>query len=98
MNFNSVVRIVDALGGITVHSDYEFTAAHAPKPHFVVGDNEVNGAEALAFARERYSFVESDRQRGKNQQAVIRGIIDKITSPAILNSLGDTPEISLPKM
>lgn len=93
VNFNSVVRIVDALGGITVHSDYEFTSIHAPKPHFVVGDNEVNGAEALAFARERYSFTEGDRQRGKNQQAVIRGIIDKITSPAILNSLGDIPEI-----
>lgn len=93
VNFNSVVRIVDALGGITVHSDYEFTSAHAPNPHFVVGDNEVNGAEALAFARERYSFIEGDRQRGKNQQAVIRGIIDKITSPAVLNSLGDIPDI-----
>ena len=47
----------------------------------------MNGDQALAFARERYSFTEGDRQRVKNQQAVITGVINKVTgSTAILTN------------
>ena len=46
----------------------------------------MNGEQALGYARERYAYTEGDRQRTKNQQQVLMGIIDKITSPAIVTN------------
>ena len=43
-----------------------------------------DGEKAIAFARERKAFAAGDFQRGRNQTAVIKGIIQKATSPAIL--------------
>ena len=39
---------------------------------------------AVAFSRERHAFVNGDFQRGRNQTAAIKGILQKATSPAIL--------------
>lgn len=89
VNFTTVVNLVDALGGITVDSDYSFvgTGRDGTKYSFYAGLNDISGEEALAFSRERYSFTEGDQQRGKNQQAVISGVINKVTgSTAILTS------------
>lgn len=47
------------------------------------------GFEALAFARERYSFSEGDFQRGRNQMAVIQAVVEKCTSKAMLNNYTD---------
>ena len=38
----------------------------------------------MAFSRERMAFAAGDFQRGRNQTAAIKGIIQKATSPAIL--------------
>ena len=86
LNFTGFEEIIDALGGVTVESDVDFTVANW---HYVVGENDLSGIEALAFARERYSFTTGDRQRGKNQQAVIRGVVKKVCSPAILTNYLD---------
>ena len=39
---------------------------------------------AVAFSRERHAFAAGDFQRGRNQTAAIKGILQKATSPAIL--------------
>ncbi len=83
VNFSGFKDIIDSLGGITVYSDYEFSAG---KYHYNKGENVLDGASALRFARERYSFNEGDRQRGRNQMAVIQGVIDKVMSPEILKN------------
>ncbi len=85
INFTSVVTIVNALGGVDVESAYDFTAGGY---HFTVGTNHLDGAAALAFSRERYSFTGGDRTRGENQQRVIEAIIKKLSSPAILSGYG----------
>lgn len=85
VNFTGFVDIIDALGGIEVYSDYEFTSTHGGY-HFDQGYNFLNGEEALSFARERYAFSEGDRQRGRNQIAILRGVLQKATSPSILTS------------
>lgn len=82
VNFTSVIKIVDQLGGIEVYSDYDFTSIDGR--HFQQGYNELDGESALAFARERKAFSDGDNQRGKNQQAVIEAMINKAISPAIL--------------
>lgn len=86
VNFNGFVDIIDALGGIDVYSDHTFDSGNVSGYHFNEGWNSVNGEEALAFCRERYAFASGDRQRGKNQMAVIQGVLNKATSPAILSN------------
>ena len=81
VNFDSLVEIVDALGGVDVYSEYEFTGRGE---HFIQGYNHVDGEAALKFARERYSFESGDNQRGKNQEALLTAILEKAMSPAML--------------
>ncbi len=76
VNFTSVVDIVNAIGGITVHSDMAFG-------EFQEGDNYCDGERALAFARERYSFEDGDRERGRNQMKVIEAVVSKLTDPSL---------------
>lgn len=85
VGFDTVTDIVDAIGGIdvTVAPGYAVN-----QPWLVVheGVNHLNGEQALRYARERYAYSEGDRQRTKNQQQVLMGIVDKITSPAIVTN------------
>lgn len=85
VNFSSVENIVNALGGITVDNTdgYAFSIGGYDFTQSVM---ELNGEQALAFSRERHSFAEGDRERGRNQMRVIRGMINKATSPAVLTN------------
>lgn len=84
MNFSGFVNIIDALGGIEVYSEYDFSVPNIRD--YQKGYNELTGIEALAFARERYSFAIGDYQRGKNQMEVIKAVLKKCSSPAILKN------------
>ena len=57
--------------------------------NFEVGKITLNGEEALAFSRERYSFEDGDKERGRNQMRVITGIINKVLSPAIISNYSE---------
>ncbi|MFR5748620.1 MAG: LCP family protein [Thomasclavelia spiroformis] len=82
VNFDSLIDIVDSLGGIEVYNPQAFK-------NFEVGKITLNGEEALAFSRERYSFEDGDKERGRNQMRVITGIINKILSPAIISNYSE---------
>lgn len=83
VNFTTVIKLVDTLGGVDVYSDYDFRAVTGQ--HYTKGYNHLNGEEALAFSRERYAFSAGDNQRVKNQQKVIEAIIKKaLNSTTIL--------------
>ena len=84
MNFGGFIKIIDTLGGITIDSDYEFDTQNAKGYHFKKGKNQVNGEEALAFCRERYSFAGGDVQRVKNQQHVIEAVMKKVLNSTTL--------------
>ena len=84
VNFSGLKDIVDALGGVRVYSDFDFTSDWGPS--FKKGYNNVNGKQALAFCRERHHFAAGDHQRGKNHQHMISAILDKATSPAVLSN------------
>ena len=84
VNFTTLVDIVDELGGITVNSNYDFTSIDGY--HFSKGENNLNGAEALSFARERQAFSEGDRVRVENQQLVLTAIINKVLSAGIITN------------
>ena len=80
VNFTTVERFIDAIGGIDVVSEYEFTPVKLKSWTVQEGPNHMNGKQALAFARERKAFPSGDRQRIKNQQLVFEALIKKATS------------------
>lgn len=82
VNFTSVVKLVDTLGGVDVYSKHDFTSIDGV--HFNKGVNHVNGEKALAFVRERKAFLGGDRVRVENQAAMIEALINKAISPSII--------------
>ena len=87
VNFTSVRKIVDLLGGVKVYSDYDFTSDWGPS--FKKGYNQVNGKQALALCRERHHFANGDYQRGRDHQHMIEAILNKAMSPDILPNYAD---------
>jgi|GEM_PF-2638134 len=95
LNFTSLIDIVDEIGGITVYSDLAFTTSTNSGLVFdvVEGENQLNGKQALAFARERKNIAAGDVQRGKDQMKVIEAILDKVTSPSVITHVSDLLKI-----
>lgn len=102
VNFTTLVDVVDAIGGVDVESAYSFSSSVSPYS-YTEGTNHLNGEAALYFARERKSLSGGDNERIKNQQRVLTGIIDKLTSSTViltkytqlLEAVGDKMQTSL---
>ncbi|MBR3771581.1 MAG: LCP family protein, partial [Clostridium sp.] len=88
VSFVGFKRLIDAMGGINVYSDQSFFSSHS-ETYVEKGYNYMNGEEALSFVRERKNLPDGDNARGRHQMAVIRAIIDKAVSGAILTHYGD---------
>ena len=86
VNFSSVEEIVDALGGVDVYSQNTFVTRTQPITQINEGMNYLNGPESLAFVRERYNLPDGDNGRVRNQQELIKGMINKALSPKILTN------------
>ena len=84
VNFTGFQNIIDALGGVTVENDVTFTSHDGYT--FEQGTLELDGLHALHFARERKAFAMGDIQRGINQMKVMKAMIKKMTTPAVLNN------------
>lgn len=80
VNFNTLIKVIDEIGGIDIYSDTDFIAWTDESCKFNQGMNSVGGKCALAFSRERYAYQGGDRHRGQNQQAVISAIIKKVNT------------------
>ena len=82
VNFQAVIKLVDAVGGITINNDLNKSfRCHTDKSCLIrPGNNDVGGKCALAFARERYVYSSGDRHRGENQQQVIQLLVNKLSS------------------
>ena len=78
INFSGFKRMIDALGGITVYSDYEFMAIG--RTPIKEGENQLDGQQALDFARERKRVPGGDSDRGRHQMKVITAVIEKATT------------------
>ena len=90
MNFTGFEKIIDALGGVDVESQYDFsTSMGANTFNYHQGINHLSGEAALAFSRERYSFRDGDFQRGRNQMAVIKAVISALESSKLLTNFSE---------
>ena len=83
VGFDTVTDLVDALGGVDVYVEPGYAVSTST---FSVheGVNHLNGHDALEYARERYAYTEGDRQRTKNQQQVLKGIVNEATKPSVI--------------
>lgn len=108
VGFNSVIKLVDLIGGIDIESDLAFTThcrdGGAVRTDVKKGMNHFTGAQALSYARERYAYKEGDRHRIQNQQQVLEAIIQKIVTnrtlllkyDKLLKSFGDLYRTDIP--
>ncbi len=101
VNFSSVEKMIDTIGGVDVYSKYTFIGYE--NSTFKQGFNRVNGKQGLEFARTRKTVTGGDRTRGENQEALIQAILNKVTSKEIitkytniLNSLNGTFQTNMP--
>lgn len=89
VNFTSVVEMVDALGGVTVDVPVAFCEQNSERSFaeedlqcLSVGEQHVDGEQALAFARHRKSEGVGDIGRTHAQQKVIMAMIQKVLTPS----------------
>lgn len=94
INFQGVVNLVNALGGIEVDVPLEFCESNSKRSTkdenlicLKKGKQTLNGEQALALARHRKTLVTGDLQRGTNQQLVVQGILNKIKTVKNANQL-----------
>ena len=94
LDFRGLIELVDAVGGITVDSNLAFTENNYDDPSNKVriekGLNNLDGAEALAYARMRKKDPRGDFGRQDRQKEVIVQILNKMTS---FNSISNLPSI-----
>ena len=102
VNFNTLVNLVDIIGGITITPDTTFKASGC---YFTKDEAAMlNGKCALAYSRERHAYSSGDRHRVQNQQDVLEAIIAKMTSSKtlisryfdILDSISGSIETTIP--
>ena len=84
VNFTSVIKVVDALKGVTVYNDETFTTNE--NITFYKGEVNLDGERALSFVRDRKHVTGGDIGRGRNQIKVLKAILDKARSKEIITS------------
>ncbi len=82
IGFGGLVSVVNQVGGVTMClpkalHDYD-SGANLP-----AGCHNLDGAQALAFVRDRHSFADEDLQRIEDQRAFLKALLDKATSPGV---------------
>lgn len=83
VKMGGVVNIVDAVGGVNLCWDHD---VDDPQSEMVweAGCHDVDGRQALAYARMRKSDPLGDFGRGIRQQNVIHAILAKVKGPAMV--------------
>lgn len=111
VNYTSLTRLVDAVGGVTVHvphAIYDPCFPNAAENRCTVlripqGVQHMDGAEALAYARERHDVPGEDLGRQADQQALLLALKHALLKPqnlfrlpAIISAISGTVESNLP--
>jgi LCP family protein required for cell wall assembly len=81
IGFEGFKRMTDAVGGVNVYVE---EPSSGPNYTFHKGFQQMGGAEALAFVRERKDLSEGDISRGRRQQAFIKALMLKSLSKDVL--------------
>lgn len=104
VNMEALSALVDAVGGVTVHNDLDWTDEGYYKKgfHYSKGDIELNGPEALGYVRMRHLDPNGDFGRNNRQRQIISAVLNKAASISsvthfnqILSALGDNVKTNM---
>lgn len=87
INFNGVQKMVEAVGGVNVCTQFEVKSWFSDKV-WGVGCHDMTPAETEEFVRQRMYVPGGDFGRIRNQQNVIKGLMKKVVSSGTLTSPG----------
>lgn len=100
VSFNSLIQIVDIIGGIEVDVEIDFCEQDENRSFkkenlicLTAGKQTLNGKQALAYSRHRKTAGYDNPGRERAQQRVIKGIINKLLSPTSISHIADLLEI-----
>jgi LCP family protein required for cell wall assembly len=92
LDFDGLVELVDAVGGIEVDSDRAFTVQDSEENMHAIeiqeGLQTLDGEHALGYARMRKQDPRGDWGRQERQREVIESLIDKLISLQSITNLG----------
>lgn len=111
INFQGVVSLVDAIGGIDIDVPYAFCEQNSKRQwgndtiYVEKGRQNLNGEQALAFARNRHpwplycgkkysNYTSNDFIRGQNQQQILNSIMNKLKNIRSLSQMYDLLEVA----
>ena len=85
INMQGLVDLVNAVGGITVTNSFDFAISISEnEPQYTAtvepGTHQINGEQALVYARMRYDDPEGDYGRQRRQREVITKVVEKVLS------------------
>lgn len=91
VNFNGFVNIVDILDGVRVDVPFDFYDINKDWEtfYFKEGEMELDGEAALVYARMRKKDPRGDFGRNERQQQIVKGVIDKLSTPNTLLKIDD---------
>ncbi|WP_027965248.1 LCP family protein [Halalkalibacillus halophilus] len=99
VNMDGLEDDVDALGGVTVNNDREFS--HNGNT-FPVGEISLDGSEALSYSRERKQDPQGDLGRNDRQQKIIDSMVQEAMSfdsftriDSVLTAVGSNVETNM---
>ncbi|WP_110926989.1 polyisoprenyl-teichoic acid--peptidoglycan teichoic acid transferase TagU [Bacillus massiliglaciei] len=86
INMEGFKDVVDAVGGVTVDNQLDFTYEGV---HFEKGPLTLNGQDALKYSRMRYDDPNGDFGRQSRQRQVIEAVVKEGASFSSLSNYGD---------
>lgn len=100
IGFNSLIQIIDAIGGIDVDVEIDFSEQDENRSfkeedmiHLKKGKQHLNGKQALAYARHRKTEGYDNAGRERAQQRIIKAMINKMISPSAIGYLNKLLDI-----
>jgi LCP family protein required for cell wall assembly len=83
IGFGGLVNVVNAVGGVNMCVRQPIHD-RASGLNLKAGCQTLDGAQALAYVRDRHTFAEQDLQRVQDQRIFLRALLRKMTSPGTL--------------
>lgn len=101
VDFAGLEGVVDALGGVKVNIPEDIAAGNGGI-EFSKGEQVLNGEQALAYARERYTVTGGDFGRAQAQRQIVEAIAKQILAsnpveiPGLVSQLANCVSTDLP--
>ncbi|CAH0344865.1 LCP family protein [Bacillus sp. CECT 9360] len=95
VNFKGFQKIIDEVGGVNVEVPFSFNDIDRDwnRYYFKKGEQNLNGDEALVYARMRKKDPQGDFGRNFRQRQIVTGLVDKVASPKIITKIDNISEV-----